>query len=617
MPYPANEIQRVVDLVAEHGTYRAAAAASGLSFGHIQRRLNAQKALGVSPTKKVIAEVPLDPPPPSVQPVVTHEDEIPVRLRIRVKAPSLKPATPAETSEPETEIKKPEKPVSGGTDECPEDRIVWAPGDFFAVATAYNNTIIDERLVASLLVCAQYNRGEFMVCKSIYNKAAWAQMAGMQTQENLETEKHSEDDDELWYDPRLAPYFVTQPTMLGPRLLLCAELRGIVPTAVDPLSGFESYTRHLSGIIPHAKAGMRSYAVMENDPYKMLWTTGTVTKKNYTNTKAGRKAEFHHQMGAIIVEIDRDGTPFPVHVNANKDGSFQYMDRIYTPTGVRKARVKAITCGDFHVEKSDEEILGGLFDQGGMLDVLDPEEIHVHDLFDNMGRNHHNLKDPYFFAERRVHGDDIVEHGIQQCADLLLRMRRRNLQIKVITSNHDQAFARWLKEGSVFRDPQNARYFHTWNARTYEAIEQGRTDFYVFEAAVREKASLPDVEFIHEGRSHRILTEHGGGIECGLHGHQGPNGSRGGPRGFKQIGVRCNIGHSHTPGIWDGVYYAGVSGKLNMGYNNGGPSSWAHAHIVTYPNAKRAIIVQHGAKWRAERRPANDNTPWNKVELAA
>lgn len=38
------------------------------------------------------------------------------------------------------------------------------------------------------------------------------------------------------------------------------------------------------------------------------------------------------------------------------------------------------------------------------------------------------------------------------------------------------------------------------------------------------------------------------------------------------------------------VLRAGVSGKLFQGYNVG-PTTWAHAHVVLYPNGNRAMIL--------------------------
>ena len=67
---------------------------------------------------------------------------------------------------------------------------------------------------------------------------------------------------------------------------------------------------------------------------------------------------------------------------------------------------------------------------------------------------------------------------------------------------------------------------------------------------------------------------------------------------FARMGRKSNTGHSHSAGIYDGAYRAGVTGSLDQGYNVG-PSSWSHSHIVTYPNGKRTIVTVKENAWRA------------------
>src|SRR5690606_34189370 len=88
-----------------------------------------------------------------------------------------------------------------------------------------------------------------------------------------------------------------------------------------------------------------------------------------------------------------------------------------------------------------------------------------------------------------------------------------------------------------------------------------------------------------------------GGIEVGYHGDKGPNGSRGSIKGFGKIGAKTIIGHSHTPGIKDGVYQVGTSSRLRLEYNSG-PSGWLHCHACIYQNGKRSLINVIGTEWR-------------------
>ena len=114
-----------------------------------------------------------------------------------------------------------------------------------------------------------------------------------------------------------------------------------------------------------------------------------------------------------------------------------------------------------------------------------------------------------------------------------------------------------------------------------------------FELVAREHLKHADVRFLRRDESCVI-----GDVEVSYHGDQGPNGARGSRRAFTRIGVKVTIGHSHSPGIEEGVYQVGVSAKLDMGYNRG-PSSWLHTHCVTYANGKRTLINVIDGQWRA------------------
>jgi len=78
---------------------------------------------------------------------------------------------------------------------------------------------------------------------------------------------------ELWYDPQLEPYLNDESIELANGLVWCGEMN-ILPTAVDPLSGLETYSHRKSAIFPHAKLAMRSIATMLDEGAKLNYTTG-------------------------------------------------------------------------------------------------------------------------------------------------------------------------------------------------------------------------------------------------------------------------------------------------------------------------------------------------------
>ena len=476
------------------------------------------------------------------------------------------------------------KPIAGGTIPSPKPRRVERDRRRFVVTAAQNDTLVHPGFWSSLLTYAAVNGSEILVSRFGYNKAAWREA------------KSTKDDEESWYDPAILEHVCDESLELADGLVFCGEL-DILPTAVDPLSGFDSYTRSASGILPHAKVAMRSLATMKTDPARILYTTGACTQRNYIARKAGQKASFHHTFAALAIEVDEDGAWFVRQLVADDAGHFHDLDRLYTPTGAVPSRVEVVTWGDFHSEKSDSVVDDACFGgSGSVLEQLRPREQHVHDLADFSARNHHNRNDPFFLASMRARGTDIVERDIETCAAKLDRIHRDWCATVVVESNHDQALRRWLGEADGHRDPSNARYWHGLNYRMFLGIERNEEPF-IFEVAVREKLrEQTGVRFLREDETYVVCREHGG-IECSVHGHRGPNGSRGSPKAFRQLGSRVTTAHTHSAGIVDGVYTAGVSGALDMGYNSG-PSSWSHSHVLTYANGKRAILTMRGPKWR-------------------
>lgn len=475
--------------------------------------------------------------------------------------------------------KKDPKPVKAGRLHTPDMFRGKLRGKRFLFTVAQNNTKLHEKFWRTLVRMSQKLDAQLCVGKLSYNKNGW--------------QKVTTESEGLWYDERLTPYFVEEQMKVGNTdLVFCGEL-DILPTAIYPLNGLDNYTGTNSAIIPHTKMQMQSLATMKKDPAKLLYTTGAVTLRNYIQRRIGQLAEYNHVYGALYVEIDDKNNWFVRQLNADDNGVVHDLDRVYGPDWDEWSLMfglPIVNLGDIHIEKSDAVQMETAL---SMLDTLQPSKVFLHDLIDFKSRNHHNKNDLHFLVANKGQS---VEQDLWLAALFLTGLQNRypGTTFYVIKSNHDEALEKWVREGTKYPDPVNARFWHELNAICLANIEQ-RREFDVFEYAITELASGPldRVKFIKEDES--VLIN---GIEYGMHGHLGPNGARGNPKGFRQIGRRANTGHTHSAGIIDGVWTAGVLGSLDMGYNRG-PSSWSCSHIVTYPNGKRTIITQRGKKWRA------------------
>lgn len=475
------------------------------------------------------------------------------------------------------------------TEQGPDDAVVYGVPKRdvlrFIFTSAQDGTSVHVPFLRNLEAYASHLGAALIIGGFTYNKRLF--------------EEHRKNALSTQYAPEVRKYMVHQRMDIGNNLMFCGEMNTL-PTAVMPLTGFETYTREKWGIFPHAKVQLVSVPTMKHTPAKQIMTTGAVTMPNYVQKRAGIRAHFHHVFGAVLVEIDSAGDHFCRHLLGDKDdGSFQDLTRIVKDGCVTDGfSIEAVNWGDIHVESLNEVVANATVNMNGlspdnMLDVLRPRVQLFHDTSDFKRRNHHNLKDPHFRFRMFINGTESVDDELEAVAAYLVSASRPWCKSVVVESNHDLALLRWLKEVDWREDPINAEFYLQAQLVCLRAIRECDKRFSVLEWALKHFYNLESIRFLREEESYRVKD-----IECGMHGHLGSNGSKGSPKQFTKMGPKSNTGHVHSPAILDGAYVAGTCSNLDMEYNKG-LSSWAHAHIVTYPSGKRTIVTMSNGKWRA------------------
>jgi hypothetical protein len=465
----------------------------------------------------------------------------------------------------------------------------------YIVTTAQNNTRVHKGLWKNILALADHYKAELLVSQVSYNKAKYGKKAVKPGRAATKDDKA-----DLWFDNCLDGYFFSDRIFVAPSLALCGE-QNIIPTAISPLSGFESYPGGaVSAVFPHTTIAMESVATMPGTDVKFNYTTGSVTLRNYIQKKEGLRAEFYHSYGALIVEVDSTGDWWVRQLNAVEDGTLYDLDLCAKDGKITKGNpIEAINWGDIHVDVLDPVVQETNWGQGGILDTLKPRYQLLHDVLDFYARNHHNRFNPHTNFSRWVEGRDAVKDEVQRVKEFLTTTAYRGWCSSVmVDSNHDNALERWLRESDYRLDPQNAVFFLECQLLLYRSLERQDRNFHLVEAVLKNLGVSPAVRFLRTDESFLICKD-SGGIECGMHGHRGPNGSKGAPNALSRIGKKANTGHTHAAQIIHGLYVAGTCSKLQLDYNKG-PSSWSHSHIITYRNGKRAIItMRKSGKWKA------------------
>lgn len=496
-----------------------------------------------------------------------------------------------------------DKPTMGGSSRPEDLEIVGLPprgkANYFILTCAQNNTRIHEKTWASLLAYLEWlrsrknaHRVDLMVSKFSYNKAAYGRKAvkpgGAPTKEDLAS---------LWFDEAIATFCQPDDRQRDVQLaknLVWVNRANILPTAETPLSGFESHYGSMSTVYPHAKIALESIANSAADHPKMLYTTGTVTRLNYVQKKAGLKAEHHHCYGAVIVEVDDQGQHWVRHLNADSTGRIFDLDRMILPNGVVETghAVQCITWGDIHAAQIDPVVEEACWGKNGMLDDLLPSEQHMHDLYDMRSANHHDSKSFHKRFKRFVSDQHRVMSELQETAAFVRRASRDGIKMVVVRSNHDDALERWLDSADYKLDLENAEIYLEAQLEWVRQQRQGNESWMMLEWAMRKFGVDDSVEFLERDESYILCRN----IECGNHGDDGPNGSRGSLNAFHKMGRKQNVGHFHTARIRDGVYFSGICATPDY---RRGPNSHTVSHIVTYSNGKRTIVTMHNGKWHA------------------
>jgi hypothetical protein len=475
----------------------------------------------------------------------------------------------------------------------------------FVVTSAQNATPLHEGFWKSLLQYCEFRGAELMVIPIRY-KNATSRWTASQANAEWWLDKPSiprdplnfPDETEAAYYARVYPnrkYLWNVRKELNKNISVLGDIK-VQPTAVSPLTGFEGLTHGESAILGHTKLQLRVIATPQGKYPKILTTTGACTVKNYTDTRAGKLGEFHHTLGAAVVEVD--GPSFHLRqINASKDGSFYDLNYLYdgsTPKPVRYESVPGLVMGDTHVEGIDPAVEKATFQD--IIPFFQPKKLFWHDLEDGGSVNHWEQKNPFVTGARHFSKAGSAEEEFYSALNFVVDRTPNDVESYIVASNHNDWLHRWILDRDwKTLSPRDRGFYLKVASKLYEQSklltgdDAERLNAFIMLA---KEYCINNVKVLDYEQSH--LVE---GIECGMHGHYGPNGSRGSARNMRRIGVKSIIGHSHVPAIEEGCYQVGTSTKLTRGYTHG-PSSWLNTHCVIYPNGKRTLINIIDGKWR-------------------
>jgi len=434
----------------------------------------------------------------------------------------------------------------------------------FLISWAQSDTPVHKKFLKNMEAYAEAIDAQILICAGRYKNP--------NSLEASEAIKNKEKNKKNSWDSLVIPYLDANRHNLHKYLQVLSDVK-VQPTASTPLSGMNSISGEESCIIGHPRVQLQSLPVIEGYPHKLLLTTGACTHPNYTDTKVGKKSEFHHQIAFCIVELD--GEDFHVRqVVADKKGDF--YDLIYCVKNGEVSQcgegVPALVFGDLHLYEEDKIAVGSSF---RMASILKPNRIFIHDLANGHSVSHHEQRDPFILLDREEDGSWSLQKELDNIVDWFKKYPEFNFIS--VQSNHNEFIDRWLRSEDWRKTKNKKLYLEFANVTANGLAPKGIIAYYL-------QDKVDNLYSLGLDESYNVL-----GFELGMHSHVGVHGSKSSPIQLKNLPVKSVVGHSHVPHRYDGSLCVGTLTKLRVGYNRG-PSGWLHSNVVIYPNGKASHI---------------------------
>jgi len=430
----------------------------------------------------------------------------------------------------------------------------------FIISWCQSETDINESFLTNIEAYAKHINASIHIIAGRYrNPISLSASKSLQNKEDILQNS--------WHE-RVLPYLDANRHKIHKHLCILSDLK-IQPTASTPLSGINGLTGLESCIVGHPRVHLKSLPILDGYPHKLLLTTGSVSIENYTDTKVGKKGEFHHTLGFVVVELD--GDDFHVRqVTADENGSFYDLELFVDEGEVLEHNgAEHIVFGDLHLGETNEKALWTSFD---MADKLKCNNIVLHDVFDSHSISHHERNQPFQLLKREEDGSDSLINELDNLANFFEEYSSYNFT--VVRSNHCEFLDRWLNDVDWRKSNNKMAYLQLANLLSNSKSNKGVIPLFL------DKVNIENAYCLGIDESFRVKD-----WELGVHGHIGANGSRGSAIQYAQMNTKTVTGHTHSPIRLDGHLSVGTLTHLRVNYNKG-LSSWLNSNVVIYPNGK-------------------------------
>ena len=359
------------------------------------------------------------------------------------------------------------------------------------------------------------------------------------------------------------------------------------PQQVQPLTSINRIGgKTTSLIIASPKQNLQTVAVSNKEIPHMLWSTGVITLPNYASNRIGIIANQDHKIGGLILEIENKEIFHVRQILSDDKGGFYDLDKYYSGLKIKSLeKNKAVlVAGDIHCGFQEETAIQAFWE---VTDIIKPQCIIFHDLFEGYSISHHLEKDMASKANRPLHAKTL-ESELNYTGNELKRWRERfpNIEFVIARSNHDIFLNRFITEGRYINDVQNI-ILSLELAQALIRDKKNPLQYYI-----EKNFNIKNITWLELDQDYKKY-----GYQLSAHGMFGHNGSRGTTANMELSYGKCISGHNHSAQTLRDSITVGTLSKLRMEYTKGA-SSWTNSFALLFPNSTVTLINSISGKWR-------------------
>ncbi len=326
-----------------------------------------------------------------------------------------------------------------------------------------------------------------------------------------------------------------------------------------------------TGSVGHLDAHLKDYP-SEDKEFIRKWRT--VSSRRHGRPTA--IAENYVIPSALILDVLDNKTFLTRFVSSYRSGVVYDLGKKFTPEGHENSQPAALVVGDTHAFQTDNEAIGATME---MISYLNPKEVILHDFWDGISMNHHELHNAV-----KQHQVPSIADEAEVTKDLLREFCDVSNKIIYIQSNHDNFIESFL-DGNYNNWRMNRNYEVSNELQLYR-LKTGKHPI----IKLLDLESFKNLKFVAESENHYV------GKVLVKHGHEGNSGMRSGFLSLARIYNFYVQAHTHSPTVYRNAVCAGLTAKLYQGYNKGA-SAWLHANVIIQPDNSMQLVNIIRGSW--------------------